>query len=93
MELEKELENRVRKKKSSIFLKICNLYICHKASELSRIDSYITRTQQYDVGDLMADLLDFAAKTLVLKGRLVYLLPTNEESVCAFCKFSSDRIA
>jgi hypothetical protein len=29
----------------------------------------------------MADLLDFAAKTLFLNGRLVYLLPTNEEFV------------
>jgi hypothetical protein len=85
MESGKALENLELKEKLNMFLKTCKK---HKdfAAELFifRLDSYITRTQQYDVGDLMSDLLDFAARNLVLRGRLVYLLPTNEEYYCFF---------
>ena len=35
----------------------------------------------YEVEELMDDLLDFAAATLTLNGRLVFLLPTPRKYV------------
>ena len=46
---------------------------------------HIPASQQYDVEDAVDDLLDMAAKTLRLKGRLVYLLPTTTESARLSC--------
>jgi tRNA (guanine10-N2)-methyltransferase len=37
---------------------------------------HIAMTQPYAVADVMADLLDMAARTLVLGGRLVYVIPS-----------------
>ena len=42
---------------------------------------HIPPSQQYDVEDVIDDLLDMAARTLKLHCRLVYLLPTVTESV------------
>jgi tRNA (guanine10-N2)-methyltransferase len=39
--------------------------------------SHIPQTQPYNVEDVLVDLLDLAAQTLTLEGRLVYLLPTT----------------
>ena len=41
---------------------------------------HIPPSQQYEVEDVVDDLLDMAAKTLKVGGRLVYLLPTTTES-------------
>jgi len=38
---------------------------------------HIPQTQPYPVEDVLVDLLNLAAETLVLKGRLVFLLPTT----------------
>ena len=43
--------------------------------------AHIPPSQQYDVEDVVDDLLDMAARTLKVGGRLVYLLPTTTESV------------
>ena len=45
----------------------------------------IPPTQLYDVEDVVDDLLDMAARTLKLHGRLVYLLPTTTD-------FSNDEL-
>ena len=45
----------------------------------------IPPSQQYDVEDVVDDLLDMAARTLKLNGRLVYLLPTTTD-------FSNDEL-
>ena len=45
----------------------------------------IPPSQLYDVEDVVDDLLDMAARTLKLKGRLVYLLPTTTD-------FSNDEL-
>ena len=37
---------------------------------------HIAQTKPYDVGDVMADLLDVAARVLVMGGRLVYVIPS-----------------
>ncbi|KAI2488815.1 hypothetical protein MHU86_25869 [Fragilaria crotonensis] len=37
---------------------------------------HIAQTKPYAVSDVMADLLDMAARTLVLGGRLVYVIPS-----------------
>ena len=37
---------------------------------------HIAQTKTYPVSDVMADLLDVAARTLVLGGRLVYIIPS-----------------
>jgi len=37
---------------------------------------HIAQTQPYPVQDVMADLMDVAARTLVLGGRLVYVIPS-----------------
>jgi tRNA (guanine10-N2)-methyltransferase len=37
---------------------------------------HIAQTQPYPVSDVMADLLDMAARTLVMHGRLVYIIPS-----------------
>jgi len=37
---------------------------------------HIAQTRPYDVGDVMADLLDVAARVLVMGGRLVYVIPS-----------------
>jgi tRNA (guanine10-N2)-methyltransferase len=42
----------------------------------TRLD-HIPQTQPYPVEDVLTDLLDLAARNLVLKGRLVYLLPST----------------
>jgi len=44
-------------------------------------DCHIARTQVYRAGDVMRDLLRLAAQTLVVGGRLVYLLPTTVDFV------------
>uniref|UniRef100_A0A7S4G2F7 tRNA (guanine(10)-N(2))-methyltransferase n=1 Tax=Eutreptiella gymnastica TaxID=73025 RepID=A0A7S4G2F7_9EUGL len=38
----------------------------------------IIPTEAYQLGDMLTDLLDFAAKTLRISGRLVFWLPTTE---------------
>lgn len=40
-----------------------------------RVESYIPSVCSYHLSDLLTDLLDFAARFLVLDGRLVYWLP------------------
>jgi tRNA (guanine10-N2)-methyltransferase len=48
--------------------------------DLKKADqTYIPPTQPYAAEDVMNDLLTFAAKTLRVGGRLVYLLPTTYE--------------
>jgi tRNA G10 N-methylase Trm11 len=42
---------------------------------LHRVESYIPAVCSYHLSDLLTDLLDFAARFLVLGGRLVYWLP------------------
>jgi len=37
---------------------------------------HIAQTRPYPVSDVMADLLDVAARTLVMSGRLVYVIPS-----------------
>lgn len=37
---------------------------------------HIAQTKPYEVADVMADLLDMAARTLLLGGRLVYVIPS-----------------
>ena len=37
---------------------------------------HIPQTKPYPVSDVMADLLDMAARTLVMNGRLVYIIPS-----------------
>mmetsp|Transcript_7434 Transcript_7434/g.8544 ORF Transcript_7434/g.8544 Transcript_7434/m.8544 type:complete len:267 (-) Transcript_7434:425-1225(-) len=44
------------------------------------LNNHIPQTQVYDSHDLMPDLVDNAARLLVLGGRLVYLLPVATES-------------
>jgi tRNA (guanine10-N2)-methyltransferase len=45
---------------------------------------HIPQTKPYNVSDVMSDLLDVAARTLVMGGRLVYIIPSfsdfNEET-------------
>mmetsp|Transcript_9637 Transcript_9637/g.10989 ORF Transcript_9637/g.10989 Transcript_9637/m.10989 type:complete len:540 (-) Transcript_9637:427-2046(-) len=38
--------------------------------------NHIAQTKPYSVADVMADLLDMAARTLVMGGRLVYVIPS-----------------
>jgi tRNA G10 N-methylase Trm11 len=46
------------------------------------LDGYSpSTTQLYDADEVMTDLLDVAARTLVLGGRLVYLFPTTIDTV------------
>lgn len=40
---------------------------------------HIAQTKPYNVSDVMADLLDMAARTLVMNGRLVYVIPSFED--------------
>lgn len=40
---------------------------------------HIAQTQVYEVSDVMADLLDVAARTLVMGGRLVYIIPSMQD--------------
>ena len=42
-------------------------------------EGHIPRTEQYDPDDVLVDLLDVASRTLVLGGRIAYLLPTFGE--------------
>ena len=44
-------------------------------------EGHIPRTEQYDPDDVLVDLLDVASRTLVLGGRIAYLLPTFGEYV------------
>lgn len=39
-------------------------------------DDHIAQTKPYPVSDVMADLLDVSARSLVLGGRLVYIIPS-----------------
>jgi len=41
--------------------------------------THIAQTKPYVVSDVMADLLDVAARTLVLGGRLVYIIPSMRD--------------
>jgi tRNA (guanine10-N2)-methyltransferase len=47
-------------------------------SEEHRWD-HIAQTRAYPVSDVMSDLVDVAAQTLVLKGRLVYIIPSFQD--------------
>lgn len=47
-------------------------------SEEHRHD-HIAQTKVYDVSDVMSDLLDVAARTLVMGGRLVYIIPSYKD--------------
>ena len=49
----------------------------HPPTEIS--EGHIPRTEVYDPDEVIVDLLNVAAKTLVLGGRLAYLLPTFGE--------------
>ena len=40
---------------------------------------HIAQTKPYPVSDVMADLLDMAARTLVMNGRLVYIIPSFKD--------------
>ena len=40
-------------------------------------EGFIPRTEIYDPDDLSVDLLDMAARSLVMGGRISYLLPTT----------------
>lgn len=40
---------------------------------------HIAQTQVYEVSDVMADLLDVSARTLVMGGRLVYIIPSMKD--------------
>ncbi|CAJ1969576.1 unnamed protein product [Cylindrotheca closterium] len=40
---------------------------------------HIAQTKPYPVSDVMSDLLDVAARTLVMSGRLVYVIPSFHE--------------
>lgn len=40
---------------------------------------HVAQTQPYAVSDVMADLLDVAARTLVRGGRLVYVIPSMQD--------------
>lgn len=40
-------------------------------------EGFIPRTEIYNPDDLLVDLLDVAARTLVMGGRITYLLPTS----------------
>ena len=42
-------------------------------------EPHIPQLGRYEVQDVMIDLLEFAARSLVLQGRLVYLYPTTSE--------------
>jgi tRNA (guanine10-N2)-methyltransferase len=47
--------------------------------EEDRRHSHIAQTKPYAVSDVMADLLDVAARTLVMGGRLVYIIPSMSD--------------
>lgn len=51
----------------------------HENPPLEVREGHIPRTEVYDPDDVIVDLLDCAARTLVLGGRLAYLLPTFGE--------------
>lgn len=40
---------------------------------------HIAQTKPYSVSDVMADLLDMAARTLLMNGRLVYIIPSFKD--------------
>lgn len=40
---------------------------------------HIAQTKVYEVSDVMGDLLDVAARTLVMEGRLVYIIPSMQD--------------
>lgn len=40
-------------------------------------EGYVPRTEIYNPDDLIVDLLDVAARSLVMGGRISYLLPTT----------------
>ena len=40
-------------------------------------EGFIPRTEIYNPDDLLVDLLDVAARTLVMGGSITYLLPTS----------------
>ena len=40
---------------------------------------HIAQTKPYPVSDVMADLVDMAARTLVMRGRLVYIIPSMKD--------------
>jgi len=44
------------------------------------IETHIPQTQPYAAAEVMRDLLELAARTLVLGGRLVYLIPVDRPS-------------
>lgn len=50
----------------------------HAVPEEHRHD-HIAQTRPYDVSDVMSDLLDMAARTLVMGGRLVYIIPSFQD--------------
>ena len=51
----------------------------HENPPLEVREGHIPRTEVYDPDDVIVDLLDCAARTLVLGGRIAYLLPTFGE--------------
>ena len=40
---------------------------------------HVAQTKLYEVSDVMADMLDVAARTLVMDGRLVYIIPSMHD--------------
>ena len=51
------------------------------------IDPHIPSCVPYSVTDVLNDITSFAAKVLVLNGRLIYWLPTTDESFFLFFYF------
>jgi tRNA (guanine10-N2)-methyltransferase len=52
--------------------------LCHAIKDEHRAD-HVAQTRPYAVSDVMADLLDVAARTLAVGGRLVYVIPSLAE--------------
>ena len=55
--------------------KTCSKANAHPPMEIK--EGHIPRTEVYDPDDLIVDLLDVAADTLTMGGRITYLLPTS----------------
>ena len=80
--LEKELK-RTKKKKHQIQGKISIVYILYSLTHniiYSTFETpHVPQCIPYHMEDVLVDLVVFAARTLLLGGRLVYWLPTTDE--------------
>lgn len=55
---------------------VLHLVICRREDDLAAKNTHKANTEVYDPDDVIVDLLDLAAQTLVLGGRISYLFPT-----------------